>query len=206
MLTAMQVNHSLCTRILSLTALMAASFFAMQAAAAASQDDAAAWAALRKGAIVLFRHANAPGVGDPPGFKLRDCSTQRNLDELGRDQARNIGAKFRKLAVKVGAVKTSQWCRAKETAELAFPSPSSLLGIVREEPAFNSFFDNIDQRATQTAAAKAQLLNWKGPDALVVFSHQINITAITGIAPASAEGVVMQREGDSLKVVGRITP
>ena len=57
-------------------------------------SEQAAWAALREGAIVLFRHANAPGFGDPPGFRLDDCATQRNLDAQGRDQAVKIGDCF----------------------------------------------------------------------------------------------------------------
>jgi hypothetical protein len=64
-------------------------------AQAANSDATAAWAALRSGSIVLLRHANAPGVGDPPGFQLDDCSTQRNLDDVGRAQARALGARFR---------------------------------------------------------------------------------------------------------------
>jgi len=102
----------------------------------AASSDEAAWNALRAGGIAIFRHANAPGVGDPPGMRLDDCSTQRNLDEEGRVQARRIGDAFRSRNIQMGAVLASQWCRATETAELAFP------GLVRAEPVFNSFFDD----------------------------------------------------------------
>jgi hypothetical protein len=162
--------------------------------------EEAAWAALREGGIVLFRHAQAPGGGDPPGLRLGDCATQRNLDEAGRAQARRIGAAIRARGVAVGGVLASAWCRTLETAELAFP------GLVRVEPAFNSFFADRGAGAAQTAAARAILLGWHGPGALVVSTHQVNITALTGIFPASGEGVVLRTGRDGLEVAGRIRP
>ncbi len=156
------------------------------------------WALLRQGGIVLFRHANAPGGGDPPGFRLEDCATQRNLDADGREQARRIGAAFQAREVAVGQVLTSRWCRARETAELAFP------GQPRPEPAFDSFFANRQDAARATEAARALLQAWAGPGALVVTTHQVNITALTEIFPASGEGIVM-RPG-TLAVAGRIRP
>jgi phosphohistidine phosphatase SixA len=171
-------------------------------AAADADPAAAAWQALAQdGSIVLFRHAEAPGTGDPPGFRLGDCSTQRNLSETGRRQAREIGARFRERRIAVGAVVSSQWCRTRETAELAFP------GRVREEPAFNSFFGDAAAREdAQTAAARALLTRWRGPGVLVVTTHQVNITALTGVYPASGEGVVLRPDGQSLAVVGRLAP
>ena len=114
------------------TAAIAGSLWGIAASAQPSSD--AAWAALQDCAIVLFRHANAPGGGDPPGLRIGDCSTQRNLDDAGRALARRIGEQFRDRRVRVGAVLTSQWCRTRETAELAFP------GQTRDDPTFNSFF------------------------------------------------------------------
>ena len=167
----------------------------------AAADEAAAWAALqRDGAIVLFRHANAPGVGDPPGFKLRDCSTQRNLDDAGRAQARRIGETFRARKVAVRAVHTSRWCRARDTAELAFP------GLVREQPLFDSFFNERQDEPAKTAAARTLLSQWKGPGVLVVTTHQVNITALTGVGAASGEGVVVRASDDRIEVIGRVAP
>ena len=163
-------------------------------------SEQAAWAALREGAIVLFRHANAPGIGDPPGFRLDDCATQRNLDAQGRDQAAKIGELFRREQIAVAAVLSSVWCRAFDTASLAFP------GQVRHEPSFNSFFDDRDQQAAQTEAARTILLDWRGPGTLVVVTHQVNMQALTGIAPASGEGVVLRREGGQLPIIGRVKP
>lgn len=168
---------------------------------AAQSDPTAPWPALLEdGAIVLFRHAEAPGIGDPAGFKLGDCATQRNLSEAGREQARRSGEALRRRRIPVGAVWASQWCRTRDTAALM------ALGPVREESAFNSFFGEHGDRAAQTAAAREMLLQWRGPGALVVVTHQVNITALTGLGVASAEGVVLQRRGDALAVAGRIAP
>ena len=173
----------------------------LAATLSAAADESTAWAALqRDGAIVLFRHANAPGVGDPPGFKLGECSTQRNLDDAGRAQARRIGETFRARKVAVRAVHTSRWCRARETAELAFP------GLVREQPVFDSFFDERQDEPAKTAAARKLLAQWKGPGVLVVTTHQVNITALTGLGAASGEGVVVRATGDRVEVLGRIAP
>src|SRR5688572_12370274 len=124
------------------------SLLALSNGSANAASDEAAWNALRAGGIALFRHANAPGVGDPPGMRLDDCSTQRNLDEEGRLQAMRIGNAFRSRGIQVSAVLTSQWCRAVQTAEIAFP------GLVRVEPVFNSFFDDQKARRPQTEDAR----------------------------------------------------
>ncbi len=162
--------------------------------------EAAAWEALRGGAITLFRHATAPGAGDPPGMRLGDCATQRNLDEAGRAQARRIGEAFRAEGVVVGAVLSSRWCRAREMAALAFP------GLARAEPAFDSFFDERAEGPGRTARARRILLDWGGPGALVVATHQVNIAGLTGVVPSSGEGVVLERGGGDLVVVGRVKP
>jgi phosphohistidine phosphatase SixA len=169
-------------------------------AAAADDNEAAAWQALRAGAIVLFRHAQAPGVGDPAQFRIGDCNTQRNLDATGRAQSQRIGARLRAQGVTVGKVLASQWCRTMETAELAFP------GRATPEPVFNSFFQDRDNAPEQTAAARALLLQWKGPGALVVVSHQVNISGLTSHFTASGEGIVLRPAGGQLEFVGRILP
>jgi Histidine phosphatase superfamily (branch 1) len=172
----------------------------LTAAAAQPQGDERALSVLRDGGIVVFRHANAPGGGDPPGFTLGQCSTQRNLDATGREQARRMGERLRQERVMVGAVWTSQWCRTRETAELMGLAP------VREMPAFNSFFGQREAEPAQTAAARDLLLGWRGPGALVVSTHQVNISALTGVSPASGEGVVLRSDGARLVLVGRMQP
>ena len=163
-------------------------------------SEEVAWAALRDGAIVLFRHAHAPGGGDPPGFRIDDCTTQRNLDSDGRAQARRMGDRLRAERVSVGVILASEWCRAQETAQLAFT------GLVRREPTFNSFFDDPSKEPGLTERAKELLAAWRGPGALVVVTHQVNIRALTGLAPGSGEGIVVRLRGDQVEVVGRIQP
>lgn len=165
-----------------------------------ASGDTAAWSALREGAIVVLRHANAPGGGDPSGLQLGDCSTQRNLDAAGREQARRIGERLRQERVVAGAVWASAWCRTRETAELLN------VGRVHEAAAFNSFFSDPGREPAQTATARAALLAWTGQGALVVVTHQLNITALTGVATASGEGVVLRRRGAQLELVGRVLP
>lgn len=177
--------------------LLALAFcFAMPAAAI----EAEAWKALDEGAIVLFRHANAPGGGDPPGMRIGDCTTQRNLDQSGRDQAVRIGESFRTRSISIEGVLSSQWCRALETARLAFGS------VVREQPVFNSFFDERSKGAAQTRSALELLSRYTGKGALVIVTHQVNITAITGMSVASGEGIVVRMTNDAVKVVGKIKP
>jgi phosphohistidine phosphatase SixA len=191
-------RHTLNRRhLLALTASAALPTFA--------QADEAAWAALKMPAsIVLFRHALAPGGGDPPGFKAGDCSTQRNLSEEGREQAKRIGNTLRERGIKVQTVWYSAWCRTRDTAQLAFPDLRE--PALRAEPAFNSFFSDRSTEPAQTAAARKMLLAWRGPGTLVVVTHQVNITQLTEIFPQSGEGIILQREGQRLQVKGRIQP
>ncbi|MCM2562444.1 histidine phosphatase family protein [Lutimaribacter sp. EGI FJ00015] len=156
------------------------------------------WAALeRPGAIALMRHALAPGTGDPDRFELEDCSTQRNLDARGRDQARRVGAALRDRSIVFDSVWTSQWCRSRDTAELLG------LGDVTEVPSLNSFFAGRGERATQTAATLERLRAARG-DRLMLVSHQVNISALTGSFARSGEIVVVEWRDDGLAVTGRI--
>lgn len=163
-----------------------------------ARADDAAWQALENGGIVLFRHALAPGTGDPANFTLGDCSTQRNLNNQGRADSRAIGQAFQDKGIKVGRVLTSQWCRCVETAELAFP------GQVEEEPVFNSFFQNRSAGPEQTRAGQTILEQWSGDGALVIITHQVNITALTDIFPQSGEGIVIEITNGEIGVIGRL--
>lgn len=166
----------------------------------AAASEAPAWDALRRGGIVLLRHAHAPGVGDPTGMRIGDCATQRNLDASGRAQAKRIGEAIRKAGIAVGRVLSSEWCRARETAEVALP------GRVETEAAFNSFFGDPKSRSAATAEARRILLDWRGPGALVVTTHQVNISALVGRSTTSGEGIVVEPRGGALVVVGSIRP
>ena len=147
----------------------------------------------------IMRHALAPGTGDPAGFTLGDCSTQRNLDDRGRAQARRIGEAIRGAGVTVGRVLSSQWCRSSETAELLG------LGPVEDLPALNSFFDDRSQRGPQTEALRAFLADIAADETLMLVTHQVNISALTGRGTSSGEVVVFRYgEDGTVEVKARI--
>jgi phosphohistidine phosphatase SixA len=180
------------------TLLVLATWLA-QAAQSADAADEGDWQQLRDGAVVLFRHTNAPGVGDPPGMRLGDCTTQRNLDDAGRAQARRLGAAFRARGIKVGTVFSSQWCRARDTAKETFPDRP-----IREDSAFNSFFADRGEEPRHTAAARDLIHRWRGPGVMVVVTHQVNITALTQRAARPGEGIVLHPKAEGMRVVGTV--
>lgn len=158
------------------------------------------WKALASGGhVALLRHALAPGTGDPPEFRLGHCTTQRNLSDEGRDQAVRIGDRFRDNNIHGARVYSSQWCRCLETARLL------KLGRVAELPPLNSFFRDFERRASQTEALRQWLRAQDLDHPLILVTHQVNITALTGVYPDSGELVVVHRScsGD-IQVVGTI--
>lgn len=162
--------------------------------------DQSAWeVAKRPGAVLLMRHALAPGTGDPANFTLDDCSTQRNLSDVGRDQARRVGEALRRRGIAVQPVLTSQWCRCRETAELLG------LGQVADFAPLNSFFENrsaADRQTRETLNHLAALPDDRRP---MLVTHQVNITAIAGVVPRSGEVVVVDVDGDGqVALLGRI--
>lgn len=181
--------------------LFALFLFVLSLASPAAASDAA-WQALRAGGTVaVMRHARAPGTGDPPGFRLADCATQRNLSGEGREEARRIGEAFRSRSVPVERVLSSQWCRALDTARLAFGASA------QPYPPLNSFFAGQGEREAQTREVRALVNGWRGPGVLVLVTHQVNITALTGIFPAEGEIVVLAPAADAgFRVAGRIAP
>lgn len=152
------------------------------------------------GLVVLLRHAEAPGVGDPPGFRIGDCATQRNLSDEGRAQARRVGERLRRMGIGQAAVRSSQWCRCLDTARLLG------LGPVEEMPALNSFFGQSGRREERVAAVRRALaaLPPDGPPVVLV-THQVTITALTGIHPASGEAVLLRADGSgNPPMIGRL--
>ncbi len=166
----------------------------------ASADEAALWQALRSpGHLAIMRHALAPGGGDPDTFQLRDCSTQRNLSDGGRDQAKRIGARLRSNGILAAHVYSSQWCRCLETARLLG------FGKVKELSALNSFFQSMERRSAQTAALQDWIEDQPLESPTILVTHQVNITALTDIFPASGELIVLRRASDgTLTVVGSV--
>ncbi|MEX0385988.1 histidine phosphatase family protein [Spiribacter onubensis] len=158
--------------------------------------------ALREGGhVLLLRHAIAPGFGDPAGFDVADCTTQRNLSENGREQARDIGERLRDEGLGNAAVYTSYWCRCRDTAD------EMALTEAQPHPGLNSFFQARDQRdgiIADMCGLLGELAD--GPPAVLV-THQVNIRAITGQGVRSGEGVVVRpMEDGSVRVIGSFPP
>ena len=141
-----------------------------------------------KGYVLLMRHSYAPGVGDPDNFKLNDCSTQRNLSDVGRQDAKDVGEWLQRREIKIFRVETSRWCRAKETAQLLG------LGKVRLNKNLDSLFEEADAlNHPQTAAVLKQIQNHRNKTGLLVLvGHYVNIAALTGVGVASGEGILIK--------------
>lgn len=167
-----------------------------------SQADEGLWRALRDGqAAVLMRHALAPGAGDPARFSLEDCATQRNLSNQGRQQARKIGDAFRANGISAATVRSSRWCRCLETARLLD------LGPVQPFPPLDSFFAARERGPAQTAELREFLGRPHSGPPRVLVTHQVNITALTGVFPNSGEMIVIQPAVDGeVRVLGRLNP
>ena len=165
-----------------------------------AQANTATWQALQQGGLViLMRHSLAPGIGDPPGFVLETCATQRNLSSEGRAQAVAAGQALRQQGVAIDAVYSSQWCRALETAELM------ALGPITSATWLNSFFSGRGDQMAITQAARRRIEAWQGPGNLLLVTHQVNITALTGGGVSSGEMVVVRPQKDGFAVVGRLS-
>ncbi len=139
--------------------------------------------------VLLLRHAYAPGTGDPPVFRIGDCSTQRNLDDAGRRQASRMGESLKQMGFARARVWSSQWCRCLETARLLD------IGPVQELPALNSFFSQPQQQALHVSALRDFLSGVPlGEGPMILVTHQVLITALTGSWVDSGEGAAFSRD------------
>lgn len=186
---------------MSRLALAALALWLIAAPMEAVADERDTWAALVSGShVALVRHGNAPpGYGDPPGFKIDDCATQRNLDDLGRAQARAVGEAFRQHGVQVDKILSSPLCRCLETARLMALGPvESVLTVA-----------SSDRSPEGLPALKQMVANWRGPGTLVLVTHGFTVQSLVGIMPEQAETVVVRpRSGDQggVDLVGRVSP
>jgi phosphohistidine phosphatase SixA len=175
--------------------------FVAHVAPSVAQGDA--WQLLRQpGHAVFMRHSDAPGsggFGDPPGFRLEDCATQRNLSDEGRAHARRTGEAFRKNGILFDRVLTSPWCRCKETAELAIGKPAEVFAPL------SNLVGRGEHRDSQVKDVKAYLGALDGSIRVLFVTHGIVINALTGIQPASGEMVIVKPgPGGEPVVVGRL--
>ena len=153
------------------------------------------WDALRMpGAVVVLRHSYAPGGFDPPDAKLDDCSTQRNLDETGRAQARRVGEAFRLHGIAVGRVLSSPRCRCLDTARLAF-------GTVEPWDVLQGALNDVELRRRRLAETRAVIDAHQGGTPLVVVTHGSVVTDLTGLNLRMGEFVVLRRAADGTRVV-----
>jgi phosphohistidine phosphatase SixA len=152
-----------------------------------------------KGYVLLLRHSLAPGVGDPENFDLRDCSTQRNLSAVGRQDAQDVGRWLARREIKIARVESSRWCRAKETANLLN------LGKVRLNRNLDSLFEEADAlNHPQTIKVRKQIVDHRNKTGmLILVGHFVNIAALTNVGVDSGEGVLVRADSKGvIKVVG----
>lgn len=165
----------------------------------AALADEALWSLLKQGGqVVLMRHAVATrGTGDPPGFRLDDCSTQRNLTDEGRRDARSVGEEFRKRGIGVEDVLSSPWCRCIETAKLAF-------GKAEASTALSNLFTHPQNRDRQVRDMRA-LISAPRTGNRVLVSHGATVLALTGVSLGMAEMLVITPQADGFMVRGMLT-
>ena len=139
--------------------------------------------------LIFIRHAYAPGGGDPNNFNLNDCSTQRNLSNEGKNQAKNIGEFFRKNKIKIEKVISSEWCRCKDTSSLAF-------GSFETKNFLNSFYSSkfAKNRKSQMLKLRKYIKNFKSKKNLVLVTHYVVISEALNYAPSSGEIVISDKK------------
>ena len=147
--------------------------------------------------IILIRHSIAPGFGDPQGFNIDDCSTQRNLSDEGINQSKRIGRLFIKNQIKIDQVLSSQWCRCKDTAKYAFEEYKEFTAL---NSTFQSPFDKNEGKQLKELYNYVKKWNGNGKN-LVLITHYSIITAVTNAVPSSGEIVIADK---NFKVVGTI--
>ncbi len=148
------------------------------------------------GKLIFIRHAYAPGSGDPSNFNLNDCSTQRNLSVEGRQQAKYIGEFFRDKKIKIDKILSSEWCRCKETAKIAFKNFST-------NSFLNSFYSSkfAKNKNKQINALNNYIVNFKSDKNLILVTHYVLISEVLNYAPSSGEIVVSDK---NFKIIGSI--
>ena len=155
-----------------------------------------------KGYVLLLRHTLAPRVGDPENFKLNDCATQRNLSEVGRQDAKEVGEWLKRREIKIFRVESSRWCRAKETAQLLN------LGKVKLNKNLDSLFEESDiANHPATKQVRKRILNHRNKVRLLILvGHYVNIGALTGVGVDSGEGVLVKADSKGVLKAFGLTP
>ena len=156
------------------------------------------WNLAQKGnKIILIRHSLAPGGGDPAGFKIEDCKTQRNLNKKGINQSKKIGKLFKKNKVPIDQVLSSQWCRCKDTAKYAFGSYKEFTAL---NSTFQSPYNKNEGKQLKELYSFVKKWNGKGKN-LVLITHYSIITAVTNAVPSSGEIVITDKDFNVLGTI-----
>jgi phosphohistidine phosphatase SixA len=203
----MLANTRFCTYAADFVWLFAGFFMLYTPAQAQNTQDAALQALKQGGHVLIMRHAQTvSGIGDPPNFKLGDCSTQRNLNEIGREQARALGERLRKAGVKFDAVHTSAWCRCVDTAKLAFSVDARTAPQVFAP--LNSTFNDRTQMPNRTEEVRAKLKAWRGAGNMALVTHMVNVQSLTNETLGMGEVIVVKpvaHAKDGFEIIGRLT-
>ena len=148
------------------------------------------------GKLIFIRHAYAPGSGDPNNFNLNDCSTQRNLSDRGKKQAEHIGSIFREYKIEIDEVYSSEWCRCKETAEIAFTNFTT-------KNFLNSFYSsNYAKNKTKQIKDLMKFVKKNDFEKNIIFvTHYVLISEVLDYAPSSGEIIVSDKE---FNIIGSI--
>ena len=146
--------------------------------------------------IIFIRHAIAPGSGDPENFNIKECSTQRNLNDKGKNQSKKIGNFFKINKIKIGKILSSEWCRCKETAQIAF-------GKFETFKALNSFYEARFQknRSSQIRDLRNYISSWESDSNLILVTHYVVIYDLLNSAVSSGEMIITDKK---LNVIGNL--
>ena len=147
--------------------------------------------------LIFIRHAIAPGNGDPDNFSIKDCSTQRNLDQNGIDQSKKIGLFFKNNKIKIDKILSSEWCRCTDTAKYAFENFETF-------NALNSFYDKrfAANETKQIKDLKKYIKNWDSDKNLIFVTHYVVISSILNTGTSSGEIIVSDK---NFNIIGSIT-
>tara|TARA_B100001778_G_scaffold3196_1_gene2718 strand:- start:203 stop:751 length:549 start_codon:yes stop_codon:yes gene_type:complete len=138
--------------------------------------------------IIFIRHAIAPGNGDPDNFNINDCETQRNLSEEGVEQSKNIGIFFEENKIKIDKILSSEWCRCKDTAKIAFNNFETFDSL-------NSFYDEkfAQNEDIQIQNLKKYIKSWKSDKNLILVTHFVVISSILNVGISSGEMIISDK-------------
>lgn len=152
------------------------------------------------GKLILIRHAYAPGNGDPENFKINDCTSQRNLNQSGREQAKKIGITLKKLKINLNNIYSSEWCRCQDTAKIAFNKYENLNYL-------NSFYSSkySKNKKKQIIELKNFIKNWDQNKDLVLITHYVVILELLGLATNSGDIVFFDKDFNVLNLINTLS-